>query len=107
MCPSSEDVDLLRGGAAHDLLTPERRGHYFDRISSGVDILILAPPCDTHTRARHSLVAGPRPLRDASWPRGRPGLTAAEQIKVDKANILTDFAVQALQAARKHNVLCL
>ena len=103
----SEDVDLLRGGASHDLVSAERQQHYIDRISSGVQILVLAPPCDTHTRARHSFVAGPRPLRDASWPTGRPGLTAAEQDKVDKANILTDFAVQALQAAGKHTVLCL
>ena len=64
----SEDVDLLRGGASHDLVSAERQQHYIDRISSGVQILVLAPPCDTHTRARHSFVAGPRPLRDESRP---------------------------------------
>ena len=103
----SEDVDLLRGGASHDLVSAERQQHYINRISSAVQILILAPPCDTHTRARHSFVAGPRPLRDASSPRGLPGLTPAEQLKVDTANILVDFTVRALQAAAKHNVLCL
>ena len=52
-------------------------------------------------------MAGPRPLRDASWPRGRPDLTEAERDKVNKANILTDFAIQALRAAAERNVLAL
>ena len=103
----TEYVDLLRGGSVHDLLAPERRHHDLARIGWDVDVLVLAPPCDTHTRARHSLVAGPRPLRDASWPRGRPDLTEAERDKVNKANILTDFAIQALRAAAERNVLAL
>ena len=79
----AEDVDLLRGGASRDLSSAERQQDYLGRISSDVQMLVLAPSCDTHTRARHSFMAGPRPLRDASWPRGLPSLTPAEQHKVD------------------------
>jgi hypothetical protein len=62
----------------------------------------MAPPCGTSSRARekplpqHLVRQGvpqPRPLRNAAWPKGLPGLTNSEQERVDAANELYDFCV--------------
>ena len=62
-----EEVDLLRGGPSHDLLSPMKRRHYMGKAAV-VDVAAVTPPCNTHTRSRHSGFPGPPPVRDASFP---------------------------------------
>ena len=58
------DVDILRGGAEHDLLNEDLRARLLKKIAEEVDMVIIAPPCDTYSRARHANFNGPQPLRD-------------------------------------------
>ena len=75
-----EEVDVLRGGPLRDLLSAARRKDYLQDIRSGRHAAsIIAPPCETHTRARHANRNGPPPLRSKAWPRGLPGLTPAQR----------------------------
>ena len=99
------EVDFLSGNARHDLLVPANRHFYITRLSSDVDILLTSPPCETHTRVRHSASPGPPPVRDATWPRGLPGLDEAQQLAVDNANVLGDFAIKCLHVAGDNGVL--
>ena len=58
------EVDIVRGGMTHDLLSAARRKDRLGDIREGRHAaLILAPPCETHTRARHANRDGPPPLR--------------------------------------------
>ena len=77
------EVDLLR-----ELLQEHHRSRYLQLLEEACDACLSAPPCNTHTRARHSGFPGPRPVRDSTWPRGRPDLTPAEVKAVPDANIL-------------------
>ena len=63
---SSTEVDVLRGGAAHDLLRAEVRGQFMWQLGRSMGLLITAPSCNTHTRVRHSSSDGPRSVRDAT-----------------------------------------
>ena len=59
-----------------------------DMIGEGlIDIVIGAPPCAAWSRARFQ-PGGPRPLRFRSQPLGRLGLTDAERVRVQEANVL-------------------
>ena len=93
-----EEVELLRGGPARDLLSPMRRRHYLAKAAV-VDVVVVTPPCNTHSRARHSGMPGPPPLRDAPFPRGLPELSAANQRSVDEANMIADLSVEVLRVA--------
>ena len=64
-------------------------------------------PCGTYTEARNVPVPAwlraqgapqPAPLRSHLQPRGLDGLSAHNQLKVDKANAITDFIVIVIRA---------
>ena len=52
-------------------------------------------------------VPGPRPVRDSTWPRGRPDLTPVETKAVSDANVLADYAIQAMALAEAKGKFCL
>ena len=85
------EFDILRD-KSQDLTTAAA----WDRVWSGIcagefDFVILAPPCNTFSRARHSKqFAGPRPLRLLEYPRGFPWLKQSDSKKIDEANLLVD-----------------
>ena len=92
----------------HDLLSAARRKDYLQDLRSGRHAaLITAPPCETHTRARHANRNVPPPLRSKAWPRGLPGLGPAQREQLRRSNLLADFAIEAFEAAVGAGMLAL
>jgi len=99
-----EEVDVLRGGAAHNLLSKTRQKRLLAKIATGIYALVAAsPPCGTFSRARHANTKGPRPVRSRVHPRGLPWLQGAARRHVHEANVLVDFAVKAIAAQHLTN----
>ena len=97
---TEEEIDILRGGAAHDLADKARRDDILRRNQVGAyGVVVSTPPCSNHTRAVFSNAQGPRPTRDFFHPEGYSYLTPAERFKTDVANTLIAFALQVLSAA--------
>ncbi len=68
-----EEVNVLRGGDAHDLLSPELQDKILASIEAGEwEIVMAAPHCSTSSRATFSNDGEPKPLRDRQWPEGFP-----------------------------------
>ena len=87
------ELDTLRGGASHDLSNPAAAKSVIDRISAGeFDVVITTPPCNTHSRVRHSNKRGPPPLRDRRHPRVLPNLGAPHAAECETANALVDLS---------------
>ena len=79
------DIELHH---SHDLSKTELWDDLFKDIDQGlVDVLLVSPPCNTFSRARHHFKhGGPRPLRSAAWPLGFPWLRMTDQETVQTAN---------------------
>ena len=94
-----EEIDVLRGGKRHDLLSKTRQARLLARIEKGEFVLVVSsPPCGTFSRARHANTRGPRPARSRTFPRGFPWLRGKARMHVQEANTLVDFTVAALAA---------
>lgn len=92
------EVDILRRARNHDLQCNRRRKRFLDKIRAGdFDVVLASPPCGTFSRARWANRAGPCPLRLRRCPRGFPWLTKAHRQGVLLANLLADFAADALK----------
>ena len=97
---SITELDILRGGADHDLSAPSHQATWLSNIRrANVDVCVASPPCNTHSRARHSNRRGPPPLRDHANPRGFTHLRGADRTRCDEANALVDFSWAAVEAA--------
>ena len=93
-----EEIDILRGGKRHDLLSKTRQARLLQRIKEGAFVLVAAsPPCGTFSRARHANRRGPRPVRSKAYPRGFPWLEGAARRNTTSATALVDFAARALR----------
>ena len=98
---SVTEIDILQGGAKHDLTKPSVQGKLLAQIDERYwDALFTSPPCDTFSRVKFSNRWGPRPTRTFAAPRGLPNLTAVETRRNRLANSLTDFNYKAM----KHHV---
>lgn len=77
-----------------DLTNPNQVGVLLEPIEQGlVPVLCAAPPCGTASRARDIPLKngrGPKPLRNEHYPRGLPGLSPADTLRVSKANAVYD-----------------
>lgn len=85
------EFDILRD-KSQDLTATDAWEAIWSRVcNKEFDFIILAPPCNTFSRARHNRqVAGPRPLRLLEYPRGFPWLKQSDTQKVEEANLLVD-----------------
>ena len=93
------EIDILRGGPRHDLLSRARRTRIIDKVKDGFYMAVVAsPPCSTFSRARSSNSAGPKPVRSDIHQRGFPWLAKKPKSTVQDANVLVDFTVSVLQA---------
>ena len=63
------------------------------------DVLIAAPPCDQFSRALFSNGAGPRPIRNAAYPRGLPWNTVRDRARANISNLVHDRTWMAIEAA--------
>ena len=91
-CLKGLQLDILRN-EGHDLHRDDVWSWVLQRLQSGeVDLFLVAPPCNTHSRARcqYRQHGGPRPLRDFNFPYGFPWLSDANKEKV----LLADDLVQ-------------
>ena len=64
-----EEIDILVGGASHDLLDKEAQEAYIQELESGaIDIQILSPTCGSWSRANWANAMKPQPCRDRDHP---------------------------------------
>eukprot|EP00973_Karenia_brevis_P065301 9070731-Karenia_brevis.AAC.1 len=72
------EVDLLRGEKLHDLAEEA----VWDKVCKEVrtaDVVLVTPPCNTHSRALWANPNGPCPVRNKSYPRGFPWLSGPDK----------------------------
>ena len=98
------EVDLLLGGSSLDLETPGRKACILASLAADAQLVFITPPYRSLARARHCNHAGPKPLRDKTWPRGRPRLQQADQALVDVENVAIDFIMEVLHLAGEKNI---
>ncbi len=68
-----EEVHILQD-ASQDVTQPLVWQELLRKLACGtLDVLIITPPCNTHTRFRFAYGRGPKPIRTKNWPRGFPG----------------------------------
>lgn len=94
-------IDLVRGedhNILDDQLWPRLRKDIQDRKYNAV---IITPPCNTHSRARHSTVKGPSPVRSRKYPYGYPWLYGSSKRKVREANRFVEIMVEGFHEAVK------
>ena len=87
-------VDILRN-EGHDLHKEAVWAWVLRQLEAGmVDLFLVAPPCNTHSRARcqYRKHGGPRPLRDYNFPHGFPWLSQDNKDKVRLADELVQKA---------------
>ena len=88
-----------------DLSDPEQHHLLWSWVCNPkVRFVAMAPPCGTSTRAREK-PGGPRPLRSEDCPLGLPHLTAIEQRRVDKANIIYMLVVDIAKYCLEKGIL--
>ena len=93
-----DEIDILRGGRRHDLLSKKRQDRYRDRIRRGhYHLTAASPPCGSFSRARNAKNGGPRPLRSKKFVRGFPWLRGSSLHQTKVANALVDFTALALE----------
>ncbi len=95
-----EEWDILRG-PEQDLTDDASWRAIKDRISNGeFDFVIVAPPCNTFSRARHNRAhPGPKPLRSWDYLKGFPWLRDVDLQKVRQANLLVERSLEACLSA--------
>ena len=92
-----DEIDILRGGRRHDLLSRKRQATFRDRIKRGYYHLTAAsPPCGSFSRARSANRRGPKPIRSKKFLRGFPWLRGASLLQATCANAPVDFTTLAL-----------
>ena len=68
-----KEVDILRDGQDQDILSEDvRLALRAEIISCVYDLIIVSPPCHTHTRVVFANAMGPSPVRDMYYPDGFP-----------------------------------
>ena len=92
------EVDLSKKVHGEPALVQDWK-HQLDFIKESCHIVIALPAYSSFSCARHATMSGPRPVRDKTWPRGKPGLTGEERILVDAENMMADFSIAAVGAA--------
>ena len=105
VCLKGLQLDILRN-EGHNLHKEEVWNWVLQQLHSGlVDFLLVAPPCNTHSRARcqYRQYGGPRPLRDFSFPNGFPWLSEDNKQKVALADELVQKSLQGCRIVREQN----
>ena len=100
-----EEFDILRD-KAQDLTLEDVWSKLWKRVNAGeFDFIILAPPCNTFSRARHNVnCPGPKPLRLIEYPRGFPWLKESDLNKVKVANLLVDRSFEICKVCVNLNI---
>lgn len=95
------ELDVLRGGSAHDLLQTSLRDQVLGKVAAGRwQVVVMRPPCRSWSRAVWANRRGPHPLRSAGHPWGFPWTSGADGDKVECENGLVQFCLDIFEAAR-------
>lgn len=96
-----ESIDLARGDS-HDVLGKDLWPTKLQQIKQGYyQAVVITPPCNTHSRARHSLTPGPPPVRSRLYPYGYPWLFGVMKKKVEQANRFIEIMIEGFKEAAK------
>ena len=95
-----EEIDTMRGGHAHNLLDDGVSTVFLENISKGhYDLVLVAPPCNTFSRAVFANSLGPKPVRDMCWPDGFPWLEPHSRRLADEGTRMVELALECLARA--------
>ena len=93
------EVDILNGGAAHDLIDNDAQARWEARIRDGeFDITILTPPCSSWTRALFR-PGGLPSCRDKKNPWGLSHALDKVRAKARAGNVFVHFTIRFAAAA--------
>ncbi|CAE8607179.1 unnamed protein product, partial [Polarella glacialis] len=98
-----KEVDLCCGQQS-DVMDEKLWQGIMDSIEADAwSIVVVVPPCHTHSRARNAWRAspGPTPLRSRTWPRGFPWLRGDKLAQVQSVNVFVEKTVEACRGAAK------
>ena len=94
-----DEIDILRGGRAHDLLNKTRQKKLLSKVQGGrYHLTAASPPCGSFSRSRSANNRGPKPVRSREFPRGSPWLQGEALKQTKLANDLVDFTTRVLSA---------
>ncbi|CAE7243210.1 unnamed protein product [Symbiodinium sp. CCMP2592] len=82
------------GFDANNLFCGDAWDQLFELVKQPKTVILISPPYDTFSRARHKQ-PGPPPLRSDQWPRGFPWLKDSSMQKVTSANHFIDQCLKA------------
>jgi hypothetical protein len=92
------EIDILVGGAAHDLFDEQRQDDFLQRVEAGeFHMSILSPPCGSWSRANWANKAGPQPCRNRQHPWGLPGQLETQQRRADNGNKFVHFSIRVIK----------
>ena len=98
------ELDLLRD-ESHNVLSPDCWEPAMQQLRSGrFKVLVITPPCNTHSRARSSNSEGPPPIRSKAYPLGFPWLFGKHLRAATLANALVDKTISACHIAQDTGV---
>ena len=99
-----EEIDIERG-PEHDLRDEKLWESINAKLQQGDWFLIVSPPCNTFSRARHQYRKhpGPRPLRNRTWPKGFPWLSSHNKKIVQEANEFVQHCLEACRTSALNN----
>lgn len=93
------ELDLLRS-PQHDITVADFWQSILARIRLGEwRVVLMTPPCNTHSRARNANRYGPPPVRSKLYPYGFPWLTGKLKKEVELANSFVEQTIEACRAA--------
>ena len=97
------EIDILVGGAEHDLLDREAQDLWLSRLEDGdFDVIMLSPPCGSWARANWANDDGPKPCRNRAHPWGIPYLKRSAQ---QRARLETNSFISAASFQETTRVL--
>ena len=96
-----KEVDWLRG-PDQDVADDDFWDALMKELDSGeFDLVIITPPCNTHSRARSSFLPGPRPIRNALHPWGFPWLEGKNLRDCELSNLMVRRTFDAVSRAQQ------
>ena len=92
-----EEIDLLQGGAQHDLLDKSVEGRLAERIDAmEFDCTLCSPPCESWTRLKFANGRGPGPVRSRAWTHGFPWNKPQQQAEAEAGSAHVSVSINLL-----------
>ena len=90
------EVDILRDPLLHDVLDEVNWQGLMLRVTNHeFQVVLVTPPCNTHSRAVWANSDGPKPVRSRVHPLGFPWLQGKQLAKCGMANLFMEKSIEA------------